>query len=50
MVKSRGSKTHPQYRSSTTGRFVKESYGKSHPNTTQRERVPKPGHGDTKKK
>jgi hypothetical protein len=27
------------HRSSTNGRFVKESYAKKHPNTTEKERV-----------
>lgn len=29
------------HRSSKTGRFVKESYAKKHPNTTEKEKVKK---------
>jgi len=47
---SGGNKTHTEYRSSKTGKSVRESYGKNNPNTTQKERVPNPGYGDTKKK
>ncbi|MBX3390377.1 MAG: hypothetical protein KF691_13085 [Phycisphaeraceae bacterium] len=42
-----GSKAFRGARSSVTGKFVKESYAKSHPRTTQMENIPKPGHGDT---
>jgi len=40
-------KGHFQYRSSVTGKLVKDSYGKSHPNSTQRELIPAPGRGDS---
>lgn len=43
-----GSKSHIGHRSSVTGRFVKESYAKAHPERTQRERIPNPGRGDSK--
>jgi hypothetical protein len=36
-----------QGRSSVDGKFVKPEYVKSHPNTTQNERLPLPGFGDT---
>lgn len=39
--------SHPGYRSSKTGRFVTERYGKRHPSTTQKESIPNPGRGDT---
>lgn len=39
--------SHTGYRSSRTGRFVKGSYAKAHPNTTQKESIPNPGRGDT---
>lgn len=39
--------SHTGYRSSQTGRFVKGSYAKAHPNTTQKESIPNPGRGDT---
>lgn len=39
--------SHTGHRSSKTGRFVKESYAKKHPNTTQKESIPNPGRGDT---
>lgn len=32
-------KTSVNHRSSVTGKFVKESYAKKHPNTTEKERV-----------
>ena len=42
-----GEKSHIGHRSSKSGSFVKEDYAKRHPDTTQRERIPNPGHGDT---
>jgi hypothetical protein len=39
--------SHPGYRSSTSGQFVKESYAKRNPERTQRESIPNPGRGDT---
>ena len=39
--------SHTGHRSSKTGRFVRESYAKAHPNTTQKESIPNPGRGDT---
>lgn len=47
---ARGSKTFSVGRSAKTGRIVPVSYAKSHPSTTVVERMPKAGHGDTKKK
>jgi len=41
-------KTHDASRSSVTGRFVTPEYAAKHPSTTQNERVPNPGRGDTK--
>jgi hypothetical protein len=43
-------KSHPGYRDSDTGRFVKEDYAKKHPKTTEKESIPNPGRGDTDKK
>ena len=40
-------KSHTEHRSNKTGQFVDTNYGKRHPDTTTRERVPNPGHGDT---
>ena len=37
-------------RSSVCGKFVKESYANNHPRTTQKENIPLPGYGDTKRK
>lgn len=34
--------TQVSFRSSTSGRFVKEDYAKKHPNTTERERIKHP--------
>jgi len=34
----RGSSSPGKYRSAITGRYVKPKYGKSHPNTTVKER------------
>lgn len=39
--------SHAGYRSSTSGKFVKESYAKRNPERTQRESIPNPGRGDT---
>ena len=39
--------SHTGYRSSVTGKFVKESYANKHPNKTQKESIPNPGQGDT---
>ena len=39
--------SHTGHRSSKTGRFVKGSYAKKHPDTTQKESIPNPGRGDT---
>ena len=39
--------SHTGHRSSKSGKFVKESYAKSHPSTTQKESIPNPGRGDT---
>ncbi len=44
------SKTTPRGRDSSTGQFITVQEAKSRPTTTQVERVPKPGYGDTKKK
>jgi|APLak6261658528_1056013.scaffolds.fasta_scaffold399087_1 hypothetical protein len=40
-------KSHPGYRDSDSGQFVKESYAKKNPRTTQKESIPNPGRGDT---
>lgn len=37
--------TRLEFRSAVSGRFVKDTYGKQHPKTTERERVPLPGKG-----
>lgn len=42
------SKTRPASRSSVSGQFVTPAYAAKHPKTTQNERLPKPGYGDTK--
>lgn len=34
-------------RDSETGRFVTEEYADRHPDKTQKENIPLPGHGDT---
>jgi len=39
--------SHPGYRDSKTGQFVKENHAKRNPNTTQKESIPNPGRGDT---
>ena len=39
--------SHTGHRSSKTGKFVKESYAKKHPDKTQKESIPNPGRGDT---
>jgi hypothetical protein len=44
MTKSKGFK---EDRDNKTGKFVTEKYADRHPDTTTREVVPKPGHGDT---
>lgn len=45
-----GSKTTTRYRDAGSGRFLTDRQGeRRNPNTVVRERVPKPGHGDTKK-
>lgn len=40
-------RTHLAVRDSTTGEFVRKSEAKRRPSTTQTERVPNPGYGDT---
>lgn len=47
---SKESKTVTRGRSAETGRFVPVKKAREHPRTHVVERVPKPGHGDTKKK
>ena len=42
-----GKQSHTGHRSSTSGRFVTESYAKRNPARTQRESIPNPGRGDT---
>jgi hypothetical protein len=42
-----GKNSHTGYRSSNTGKFVRESYAKSHKSSTQKESIPNPGRGDT---
>jgi hypothetical protein len=46
---AKGSKTTLRGRSAGTGRFVKVETARKQPSTYVVERVPKPGHGDTKK-
>jgi len=49
MKKSSNSKTSIRYRDAGNGKFLKESQAKRRSkNTVIRERVPKPGYGDTK--
>lgn len=43
-----GSKTTPRGRDAETGKFTTVKEAKDHPKTHVVERVPKPGHGDTK--
>lgn len=43
----RSRKTHTVYRDSKTGRFISEKDAKRRPATTQKERIPAPGRGDT---
>ncbi|MCS6297152.1 MAG: hypothetical protein H8K09_13030 [Nitrospira sp.] len=42
------SKTTPRGRDSGSGQFTTVKYAKDHPRTTQVERVPKAGYGDSK--
>jgi hypothetical protein len=42
-----GEKSHTGHRSSVSGKFVTEKYANNHPRTTQTERVPNPGRGDS---
>ena len=44
------SRTTPRGRDAGTGRFTTVKEARDHPRTHVVERVPKPGHGDTKKK
>jgi len=44
------SKTTPRGRDAETGRFIPVEEAKRRPKRAIVERVPKPGHGDTKKK
>jgi hypothetical protein len=44
----KGSKTTLKGRDSGTGQFIPVEQARQRPATTQVERVPKPGHGDTK--
>lgn len=44
------SKTSPRGRDARSGEFTTVEQARKHPNTHVVERVPKPGHGDTKKK
>jgi hypothetical protein len=44
------SKTFPIGRNSKTGEFISVKEAKSRPSTTTVERMPKAGHGDTKRK
>jgi hypothetical protein len=39
--------SHPGYRDSKDGQFVKPDYARKHPATTQKESIPNPGRGDT---
>jgi hypothetical protein len=47
---SKSAKTSPRGRDSGNGQFIPVKTAKANPATTTVERVPKPGHGDTKKK
>ena len=40
----------PGFRSSETGRFIRQEEAESNPSKTQRESIPKPGRGDTGRK
>ena len=44
---ARKNDSHTGYRSSVSGRFVKEGYAKRYPARTQKESIPNPGHGTT---
>mgnify|MGYP001591261309 FL=1 len=47
--RTKGSKTTLRYRDAGPGRFLTDTQGKRrNPNRVVRERVPKPGRGDTK--
>ncbi len=47
--KGSGSKTTPRGRDAKTGEFTTVEKARRYPSTHVVERVPKPGHGDTKK-
>ena len=47
---TKGSRTVTRGRNAGTGRFTKVTTARNKPRTHVVERVPKPGHGDTKKK
>jgi hypothetical protein len=47
---SGGSRTTPRGRDARTGEFTTVDKARENPRTHVVERVPKPGHGDTKKK
>ena len=47
-AKTRSSKTTPRGRDASTGRFTTVKEAQRKPRTHVVERVPKPGHGDTK--
>ncbi len=49
-MSSKKGHTHPGTRDSRTGRFVPPSEANRRPATTQRERIPNPGYGDTGRK
>ncbi len=49
MAKSGGSKTFPIGRNANTGKLTKVSTARANPSTHVVERMPKTGHGDTKK-
>ncbi len=46
---AKSTKTFPLGRDSETGQFIPVQEAKANPKTTTVERIPKPGHGDTKK-
>jgi hypothetical protein len=50
MAMSKGSKTFPIGRDAKSGEFIPVKAAKSRPSTTTVERMPKSGHGDTKRK
>lgn len=50
MSKSKQPTTHTGYRDSGTGQFITENKAKRNPDGTEKQKIPNPGHGNTKKK